>query len=69
MADEPDFEERPTRWAMVGSVAAIAVVAVGWFLLSWSDFGLSTGEETRERELAAVTFIVGGMMKSRSGAT
>ncbi len=69
MADEPDFEERPVRWAIVGAVAAIAVVAVGWLLLSWSDFGLSTGEETRERELAAVTFIVGGMMKSRSGAT
>ena len=69
MADEPDFEERPTRWAMVGSVAAIAVVAVGWLLLSWSDLDLSTGEETRERELAAVTFIVGGMLNSRSGAT
>ncbi len=69
MADEPDFEERPTRWAMVGFVAALAVVAVGGLLLFWNDFGLSTGEETRERELAAVTFIVGGMLKSRSGAT
>ncbi len=69
MADDPDFEVRPIRWAMVGSVAALAVVAVCCLLLLWSDLGLLTGEETRERELAAVTFIVGGMMKSRSGAT
>ncbi len=68
MADDPDFEVRPIRWAMVGSVAALAVVVVSFLLFS-SDFDLSTGEETRERELAAVTFIVGGMMKSRSGAT
>ncbi len=69
MADDPDFEVRPIRWAMVGCVAALAVVAVYFLLFFWSDLGLSTGEETRERELAAVTFIVGGMMKSRSGAT
>ncbi len=69
MSDNSDFEERPVRWAMVGSVAALAVVAVGGLLLFWSDLGLSTGEESRERELSAVTFIVGGMMKSRSGAT
>ncbi len=69
MSDDTDFEERPVRWAMVGSVAALAVVAIGCLLLFWSDLGLSTGEETRERELATVTFIVGGMMKSRSGAT
>ncbi len=68
MADDPDFEVRPIRWAMVGSVAALAV-AVCCLLLFWSDLGLSTGEQTGERELAAVTFIVGGMMKSRSGAT
>ncbi len=69
MADDTDFEERPVRWGVVASVAALAVVAVCCLLLFWSDLGLSTGEETGERELAAVTFIVGGMMKSRSGAT
>ncbi len=69
MADDTDSEERPVRWAMVGSVATLAVVAVCCPLLLWSDFGLPTGEETLEQELAAVTFIVGGMMKSRSGAT
>ncbi len=69
MADDTDFEERPVRWAIGGSVAALALVAVCCLVLLWSDFGLSTGEKTGERELAAVTFIVGGMMKSRSGAT
>ena len=69
MADDTDFEERPVRWALGGSVATLALVAACCLVLLWSDFGLSTGEETGERELAAVTFIVGGMMKSRSGAT
>ncbi len=69
MADDTDFEERPARWAMGGVVALLALIAVCCLLPFWSDFGLSTGEETGERELAAVTFIVGGMMKSRSGAT
>ncbi len=69
MADDTDFEERPVRWAIGGPVAALALVAVCCLVLLWSDLGLSAGEETGERELAAVTFIVGGMMKSRSGAT
>ncbi len=69
MVDDTDLEERPVRWAIGGSVAALALVAVCCLVLLWSDFGLSTGEKTGERELAAVTFIVGGMMKSRSGAT
>ena len=69
MADDADFEERPVRWATGGWVAALAVVAVCCFVLLWSDLGRSMGKETEERELAAVSFIVGGMMKSRSGAT
>ncbi len=69
MANDTDFKERPARWAMVGSVATLAVVAVCCPLLLWSDLDLSTAEETREQGLAGVTFIVGGMMKSRSGAT
>ncbi len=69
MADDTDFEERPVRWALGGSVAALAFVATCCLVLLWSVFGLSTSEKTEERELAAVTFIVGGMMKSRSGAT
>ncbi len=69
MADDTDFEERPVRWAIGGSVAALALVVVCCLVLLWSDSGLSTDEETGERELAVVTFIVGGMMKSRSGAT
>ncbi len=69
MADDTDFEERPVRWAIGGSVAALALVVVCCLVLLWSDSGLSTDEETGERELAAVTFIVGGMMKSRSAAT
>ena len=67
MADDTDFEGRAVRWAIGGSVAALALV--GGLLLLWSDFGLSADEETAERELAAVTFIVGGVMTSRSGAT
>ena len=69
MADDTDFEERPARWAMGGLVAALALIAVCCLLPLWSDFGLSTGVQTREQGLAEVTFIVGGMMKSRSGAT
>ncbi len=69
MADDTDFKERPVRWAFGGTLAALAVVAVCCLLLLRSDFGLPTAEETREQGLAAVTFIVGGMMKSRSGAT
>ncbi len=69
MADDSDFEERPVRWAMGGVVAALAVVSVCCLLPFWSDLGLSTGMQTREQGLAEVTFIVGGMMKSRSGAT
>ncbi len=69
MADDTDFEERPVRWAIGGSVAALALVAVCSLALLWSDSGLSTDGETGERELAVVKFIVGGMMKSRSGAT
>ncbi len=69
MADDTDFEEPPVRWALGVSVAALALVAVCCLVLLWSDSGLSTDEETGERELAVVTFIVGGMMKSRSGAT
>ncbi len=67
MADDSDFEERPVRRTIGGSVAALALV--GGLLLLWSDSGLSAGDEIGDRELAAVTFIVGGMMKSRSGAT
>ena len=69
MADDADFEERPVRWVMGGSVAALAVIAVWSLSLFWTDSGPSTGEEARQREVAVVTFIVGGMMKSRSGAT
>ena len=69
MTDETDLKDRPARWALRGSVAVIAAAAVLLLLLLWSDFGPSTGEEVSEGELAAVTFIVGGMMKSRSGAT
>jgi hypothetical protein len=69
MIDDIDSEERPVRWPIGGSVAALAFVAVCCVVLLWSDFGLSADEQTAERELAAVTFIVGGMMKSRSGAT
>ncbi len=69
MAGDIAFEERPVRRAFGGSVAALALLAVCCLVLLSSNLGLSTGEETRERELAAVTFIVGGMMKSRSGAT
>ncbi len=69
MADDTDFEDRRVRWAIGGSIVALAVVAACCLLLFWGDFGRSTGEETMERELATVTFIVGGMMKSRSGAT
>ena len=69
MADNRNFEERPVRWAIGGSVAVLALVAACCLVLLWNDFGLSTDEETGEHELAAVTFIVGGMMKSRSGAT
>ncbi len=67
MADDNDFEERPVRLAVCGPVAVL--VAVCGVLLFWSDTGLATGDETEEEGLAAVTFIVGGMMKSRSGAT
>ena len=66
MADESEFIERPARWAIGGLVAALAPVAVCCLLLFWSD---STGVQTREQGLGEVTFIVGGMMKSRSGAT
>ena len=57
------------QWAFRSSVAVLAAVAVSFLLLLWSDFGLSTGEEISEGELAVVTFTVGGMLKSRSGAT
>ncbi len=69
MADEAEFKEPPARWSIGGLLAALALVAVCCLLPFWSDFGLSTGEQTREHGLAEVTFIVGGMMKSRSGAT
>ena len=67
MADDSDFEERPVRWTIGGSVAALALA--GCLLFLWIVFGVSTADETGERELAAVTFVVGGMMKSRSGIT
>ncbi len=69
MADDSHFEERPARWVVGDVVAALALVAVCCLLPYWSDFGLSTGVQTREQGLAEVRFIVGGMMKSRSGAT
>ncbi len=69
MADETDFKERSGRGAMGGLAAALALVAVCCLLPFWSDFGRSAGVQTREQGLAEVTFIVGGMMKSRSGAT
>ena len=65
MADDTDFEERPVRRAIGGSVVALA----GGVVLLWSLFGVSLAEATEERDLDAVTFVVGGMMKSRSGAT
>ncbi len=67
MADDTDFEERPVRWAIAGSVAALALV--GCLVLLWVVSGPSTANETAEHQLAAVTFVVGGMMKSRSGTT
>ena len=69
MADDTEFEERNVRWALRGSVAVITAAAVSFLLLLWSDSGLPTGDEISDGELAAVTFMVGGMMKSRSGAT
>ena len=69
MTDDTDLEERPARWAMGGVVALLALIAVCCLLPFSSDFGRSTGVQTREQGLAEVTFIVGGMMKSRSGAT
>ncbi len=68
MPDDSDFEERYVRWTIGGSVAALA--SVGCLVLLWAVFGVGTAaEETGERELAAVTFVVGGMLKSRSGIT
>ena len=67
MADDTDFEEHPVRWANGGSVAALSWV--GCLVFLWIVFGLSRVAETGEHELAAVTFVVGGMMKSRSGIT
>ncbi len=69
MTDETDFKERPARWAIGGWVAALGLGAVCCLLPFWSDLGGSTGVQTREQGGAEVTFIVGGMMKSRSGAT
>ena len=69
MADDTDSEGRLARWAMGGVVALLALIAVCCLLPFWGASGGSTGVQTREQGLAEVTFIVGGMMKSRSGAT
>ncbi len=67
MAEDGDFEEPSVRWSIGGSVAALALL--GCLVFLWIVFDISTAEETAERGLAAVTFVVGGMMKSRSGIT
>ncbi len=69
MADDSHFEARPARWVAGDVVVTLAVVGGCCLLALGCDFGLSTGPQTREHGLAEVTFIVGGMMKSRSGAT
>ncbi len=69
MADDSHFEERPARWVVGDVVAALALVTVCCLVSLGCDFGLSAGPQAREYGLAEVTFIVGGMMKSRSGAT
>ncbi len=69
MTDDTDLKGRPARWVMGGVVALLALIALCCLLPFWSDSGGSTGVQTREQGLAEVTFIVGGMMKSRSGAT
>ena len=60
------FDERPVRWANGGLVSAFTWVCC--LLLSWIAYSPSTANEPGD-ELARVTFVVGGMMKSRSGIT
>lgn len=67
MADHTDFEQRVV-WRTIGGGAAVLALACCLLLLS-VGFGPSKADESVQRELATVTFVVGGMMKSRSGAT
>jgi len=67
MADGADFERRAV-WRTIGGSAAVLALA-GSLLFFSIVFGRSAADEPGQRELAAVTFVVDGMMKSRSGAT
>lgn len=61
-----------SRWTVIVAVLASACcvlpLVLGGFGL-WTGFGLWASEEIRPHRVAAVTFIVGGMKQSRSGAT
>ena len=58
MSDEPNLRR-----------SAVALATLACLALVWLSFGRSTADETGDPGVAAVTFVVGGMMKSRSGAT
>ncbi len=58
-----------SRWAIFGAVAATAVLAACCLLPLFNVVSLSSDIADGDDVVAAVTFIVGGMMKSRSGAT
>lgn len=65
MADDTNFERR-SLWRTIGSSAAVLALACGSLLLLIDP---STADEPGQHELVSVTFVVGGMMKSRSGTT
>ena len=75
MAKDIEFGERRVRRKIGGSITTPVLGALGalalLLLFFWLriDGALSTDIKGEERELVAVTFIVGGMMKARSGAT
>ena len=58
-----------SRWSIFGAVAATAVLAAGCLFLLFNTVSPSSDTAGRDDVVAAVTLIVGGMMKSRSGAT
>ena len=68
MTNSSTLENHLFRWATARAVAIVPALVFS-FLLVGGIADLSKSDEIRADELAVVTFIVGGMMKSRSGAT